>query len=202
MPTVSNDVRGLAEEFRHDGFDVDLKENIGKGDMQRAIDAFTSKIHNGTVALFYFGGFGIEVARQNYLIPVDAQISSEADVQRDGVSTVRRIRIGDEIRGVGGPIETLTPTNHHRCGAIAKPGYEPQSWSGHLQDDSSSQLQTDQQKEEKDQTQDSSPGLAHTWVRDGSVRLIRYGSCNQRGMMTDGSGGGGDPFCVIGPHGR
>jgi formylglycine-generating enzyme required for sulfatase activity len=86
LPTVSNDVRGLAEEFRRDGFDVDLKENIGKGDMQRAIDVFTSKIHNGTVALFYFGGFGIEVARQNYIIPVDAQISSEADVQRDGVS--------------------------------------------------------------------------------------------------------------------
>jgi formylglycine-generating enzyme required for sulfatase activity len=54
--------------------------------MQRAIDAFTNKIRNGTVALFYFSGFGIQVARQTYLIPVNAQIWSEDDVKRDGIN--------------------------------------------------------------------------------------------------------------------
>ena len=37
-------------------------------------------------ALFYFNGFGIQVARQTYLIPVNAQIWTEADVRRDGIS--------------------------------------------------------------------------------------------------------------------
>ncbi len=54
--------------------------------MQRAIDAFTAKIKSGTAALFYFNGFGIQAARQTYLIPVGAQIWTEADVRRDGIS--------------------------------------------------------------------------------------------------------------------
>jgi formylglycine-generating enzyme required for sulfatase activity len=86
LPTISRDVRALADEFRTNNFDVDLKENVDKNDMQSAIDAFIGKVQSGSRALFYFGGFGVEVARQNYLIPVDAQIATEADVQRQGFS--------------------------------------------------------------------------------------------------------------------
>ena len=38
------------------------------------------------VALFYFSGYGIQVARQTYLIPVNAQVWTEAEVRRDGIS--------------------------------------------------------------------------------------------------------------------
>jgi formylglycine-generating enzyme required for sulfatase activity len=86
LPTTIKDARALADELRRSEFDVDLKENVGKDEMQRAIDAFTSKIRSGSAALFYFNGFGIQVARQNFLIPVDAQAASEATVQRDGIS--------------------------------------------------------------------------------------------------------------------
>ena len=54
--------------------------------MQRAINAFTGKIGSGMTALFYFGGYGIQVARQTYLIPVNAQVWTEAEVRRDGIS--------------------------------------------------------------------------------------------------------------------
>ena len=54
--------------------------------MQRAIDNFTSKIGSGTAALFYFSGFGIQLARQTYLIPLNAQIWSEDDTKRDGIN--------------------------------------------------------------------------------------------------------------------
>ena len=86
LPTTINDVRALADQLHHSDFQVDLKENVGKAEMQRAVDAFAGKISSGTAALIYFAGFGIQVARQNYLIPVDAQISNEADVQREGIS--------------------------------------------------------------------------------------------------------------------
>src|SRR5262245_49310789 len=86
LSTTIKDARTLAEEFRRSEFDVDLKENVGKEDMQRAVDAFTGKIRSGTVALFYFSGYGIQVARQTYLIPVNAQVWTEADVRRDGIS--------------------------------------------------------------------------------------------------------------------
>ena len=86
LSTTIKDARTLAEEFRRSDFDVDLKENIGKEDMQRAIDAFTGKIRSGMAALFYFSGYGIQVARQTYLIPVNAQVWTEAEVRRDGIS--------------------------------------------------------------------------------------------------------------------
>jgi len=86
LPSTVRDARALAEELRRSEFDVDLKENVGKADMQRAIDAFTGKIRNGTATLFYFSGYGIQVARQTYLLPVNAQVWTEADVRRDGIS--------------------------------------------------------------------------------------------------------------------
>ena len=86
LPTTVKDARLLADEFRRYNFDVDVKENLGKDEMQRAIDVFTGKIRSGTVALFYFSGFGIQVARRTYLIPVNAQVWSEDDAKRDGIS--------------------------------------------------------------------------------------------------------------------
>jgi formylglycine-generating enzyme required for sulfatase activity len=86
LPTTVNDARTLADEFRQLQFDVDLKVNVGKEDMTKAIDVFLGKIKNGTDALFYFSGFGLQADRQTYLIPLNAQIWSEADVRRDGIN--------------------------------------------------------------------------------------------------------------------
>jgi formylglycine-generating enzyme required for sulfatase activity len=86
LSTTLRDARTLADEFRSTEFDVDLKENVGREEMRAAINAFTGKIRDGMTALFYFNGFGIQVARQTYLIPVNAQIWTEADVRRDGIS--------------------------------------------------------------------------------------------------------------------
>ena len=86
LVTTSRDARSLADEFRRSGFEVDLKENLGKAEMQRAIDALVGKISSGATTLLFFSGYGLQVARQTYLIPVNAQIWGEADVRRDGIS--------------------------------------------------------------------------------------------------------------------
>ncbi len=86
LSTVVRDARTVADELRRSGFEVDFKENLGKEEMQRAMDAFTAKIRNDTPALFYFSGYGIQAARQSYLLPVNAQVWTEADLRRDGFS--------------------------------------------------------------------------------------------------------------------
>jgi formylglycine-generating enzyme required for sulfatase activity len=85
LSTTVADARTLAEELRRSGFDVDLKLNVGKVDMQSAIDAFTNKISSGMSVLFYFGGFGVQVDRQSYLIPVNADPWTAAEVRKDGI---------------------------------------------------------------------------------------------------------------------
>ncbi|HKY88228.1 MAG TPA: caspase family protein, partial [Pseudorhodoplanes sp.] len=86
LSTTIRDVRTVADEFRRSDFDVDIKENVGKDEMQRAIDTFMGKIRTGSAALFYFNGYGIQAGRQTYLVPVNAQLWTEADVRRDGIS--------------------------------------------------------------------------------------------------------------------
>ena len=80
------DAQAMADELRRSGFDVDVQENLGNEEMKRAFERFKARIRPGSVALVSFGGFGIQVGRQSYLIPTDAHIWKEADVRRDGVS--------------------------------------------------------------------------------------------------------------------
>jgi formylglycine-generating enzyme required for sulfatase activity len=86
LPTIAKDGRLLAEELRRLEFDVDLRENLRREDVQPTLDAFYAKLNAGAAALVYFGGYGIQIERQSYLIPVNAQIWSETEVRRDGIS--------------------------------------------------------------------------------------------------------------------
>jgi len=81
-----NDVRDVADELKRDGFAVEVGENLTGDAMRRAFDKLYGKIKPGSVALVFYSGFGIQSARQSYMIPVDAQIWTESDVRRDGFS--------------------------------------------------------------------------------------------------------------------
>jgi hypothetical protein len=81
-----NDARDIAEELKRDGFNVEIGENLTGDAMRRAFDRLYGRIKPGSVALIFFSGFGIQSSRQSYMIPVDAQIWTEADVRRDGIS--------------------------------------------------------------------------------------------------------------------
>ena len=81
-----NDARGLTAALRGKGFDVDVVEDATKDDMARAIVRLKAKIKPDTVAMLFFGGYGVQVGRESFMIPVDAAIWKEADVRRDGVS--------------------------------------------------------------------------------------------------------------------
>src|SRR5580698_5728150 len=81
-----NDAKDVTEELKRDGFDVEAGENLTGDAMRRALDRLYARIKPGSVALIFFSGFGVQSARQSYMIPVDAQIWTEPDVRRDGFS--------------------------------------------------------------------------------------------------------------------
>ena len=81
-----NDARDIADELKRDGFNVEVGENLTGEAMRRAFDKLYGRIKPGSVALVFFSGFGVQSSRQSYMIPVDAQIWTEADVRRDGFS--------------------------------------------------------------------------------------------------------------------
>jgi uncharacterized caspase-like protein len=81
-----NDARALTVALRGNGFDVDVVEDAGRDDMNRAIDRLKSRIKPDSVVMLFFGGYGVQVGRESYMIPVDAAIWREADVRRQGFS--------------------------------------------------------------------------------------------------------------------
>src|SRR5439155_23798989 len=81
-----NDARALTAALRRNGFDVDVVEDASRDDMHRAVDRLKSRISKDSVVMLFFGGYGVEIGQQSYMIPVDAAIWNEADVRRDGLS--------------------------------------------------------------------------------------------------------------------
>ena len=81
-----NDARALTAALRGNGFDVDVVEDASRDDMARAIGRLKSRIKPNSVVMLFFGGYGVQVGRESYMIPVDAAIWKESDVRRQGFS--------------------------------------------------------------------------------------------------------------------
>lgn len=74
VPSLSNtinDARAMAASLNRVGFKVFRAENVGRRDMQGAIEAFLGAVTPGSEALIYFAGHGVELGGQNYLLPTD-----------------------------------------------------------------------------------------------------------------------------------
>ncbi len=81
-----NDARAMATVLKDVGFDVILKTEVpNKDEMKRAIREFGGKLEQGGVGLFYYAGHGLQVDGINYLIPVEAQIYNQEEVEYECV---------------------------------------------------------------------------------------------------------------------
>lgn len=80
-----NDARAMAEALKGQGFEVILKQNGTKIEMERVVADFGEKLGEGDTALFYYAGHGMQVNGRNFLIPTDAQITSEQRVRLEAI---------------------------------------------------------------------------------------------------------------------
>jgi carboxyl-terminal processing protease len=89
LPNPANDAKLMANTLKSIGFDVVEAENATQDDIKKAIATFSEKLtaagSEGT-GLFFYAGHGVQVDGENYLIPVDAKIKREADVDLVAVS--------------------------------------------------------------------------------------------------------------------
>ncbi len=76
-----NDARDVAEVLRTLGFEVVTAENATKAEMQLAVLDFSERLRKQRVGLFYYSGHAIQISGHNYLIPVDADFSSELEAK-------------------------------------------------------------------------------------------------------------------------
>jgi uncharacterized caspase-like protein len=86
----SNDASAMGDIFKSAGFDtVDLRRDLGVADMRKALREFAAKASDADIAVVYYAGHGIEVDGANYLVPADAKLLSDFDVEDEAVSLDR-----------------------------------------------------------------------------------------------------------------
>lgn len=85
-----NDASDITAKLSTYGFNVEKIINADERQMKTAINRFGKNLQkNNSVGLFYFAGHGIQVDGYNYLIPLNANIENEADVEYEAVNANR-----------------------------------------------------------------------------------------------------------------
>jgi hypothetical protein len=84
-----NDARSMRDALQGLGFDVYEYENLTQSQLKMAIDDFGTRLKNYSTGLFFYAGHGIQAKGANYLIPVDANIQSEQQIEYDCVQADR-----------------------------------------------------------------------------------------------------------------
>jgi TPR repeat protein/uncharacterized caspase-like protein len=89
LPNPKNDAEAIAALLRQIGFaadDVILKLDLDYKAMRGEVRTFASKAASADVAVVYYAGHGIEVAGENYLVPVDAKLARDRDLEYEAVT--------------------------------------------------------------------------------------------------------------------
>jgi hypothetical protein len=80
-----NDASLVATSLKADGFEVTVADNLDRDGLIDALKAFATSADNADWAVVYFAGHGIEMGGTNYLIPVDAKLLTDRDVELEAV---------------------------------------------------------------------------------------------------------------------
>ena len=84
LPDLNNagrDARDMAAKLKTLGFEVIARYNASRRDMGRAIRTFSARLSAGGTGLAFFAGHGVQANGTNYLIPADANIEIEDDLE-------------------------------------------------------------------------------------------------------------------------
>jgi Caspase domain len=79
----ANDARLMASTLRDLGFMLiggGALIDLDKAGLDRAVQAFGAGLRGAEVGLFYYSGHGVQVRGANYIVPIDANATREADV--------------------------------------------------------------------------------------------------------------------------
>jgi formylglycine-generating enzyme required for sulfatase activity/uncharacterized caspase-like protein len=101
LDNPANDAKLLSETLRSLGFTLvggGAQLDLDKASFDRTVQAFGAQLAGADVGLFYYAGHGVQVRGENYLIPVDANPTKEADVDFQMLDTNLVLR---QMEGAG-----------------------------------------------------------------------------------------------------
>jgi hypothetical protein len=85
LANPQNDASAISASLKARGFEVVEAINVSKAGMDGVMKTFVDKLAEADVALLFYAGHGLQVGLQNYLVPVDAKLERERDVEFEAV---------------------------------------------------------------------------------------------------------------------
>jgi hypothetical protein len=85
LSNPGNDIADIAAALRRLDFQVIEGRDLDKRSMERTVREFAVELPGTDVALFYYAGHGMQIGGQNYLVPTDAKLSGEGDLDFESV---------------------------------------------------------------------------------------------------------------------
>ena len=96
-----NDVTAVSVMLEGAGFQVvETRNNLDNTAMRRVIREFSAMTRDADVAVVFYAGHGLEVDGINYLIPTDAKLASDIDVEDEAISLDRVLRVLEPARSL------------------------------------------------------------------------------------------------------
>jgi hypothetical protein len=90
LTNPANDATAVTEMFKKASFDVvESRRDLKYMEMRRALRDFADKARGADIAVIYFAGHGLEVDGTNYVVPVDAVLERDADVDDEAIALNR-----------------------------------------------------------------------------------------------------------------
>ena len=77
LPNPTNDARDVAQRLRQMGFLVDEGIDLSRTEAMQLVQTFAASLGRDDIALFYYAGHASQIGSDNYLMPVDADLSGE-----------------------------------------------------------------------------------------------------------------------------
>ena len=92
LPNTIHNSTAIAALFKSVGFEVVIsRADLGVVDFKRAVREFLLTAENSDIAVVYYAGHGVEIGGTNYLVPVDAKLGRDYDVEDEAVALDRII---------------------------------------------------------------------------------------------------------------
>ena len=100
LPNPANDARDIAKAFTSLGYQVELVEDATRADLLDALRGFRTRSIGVEHAIIYYAGHGVEIDRQNFVIPVDAELKADIDVEYEAVPLELLVAATSGARGL------------------------------------------------------------------------------------------------------
>ncbi len=114
LPNPAYDAKAVGESFERLGFKVTTAEDLGYDEMRRAILQFGRDARGADMAVIYFAGHGIELGGEDWLIPIDADLQTDLDVDTAAINLKSLMKAVSETQNLGLIILDACRTNPFR----------------------------------------------------------------------------------------